>query len=345
MKLVTFRGADQAERLGVLVDDEERIADCTAARPDEPALRSMQQLIEAGDSALELVREVAAEADSTVPLEEARLLPPVPVPAQMRDCLCFEEHLVNAFRIARELAVQRAEDPEAMRREVEERNLFAVPDVWYRQPIYYKANRFACSGHGDDVSWPAYSSMLDFELEFGAWIGSAAKDVPAGDALSHIFGYSIFNDFSARDAQMVELPGQLGPAKSKDFDGANAIGPCIVTADEIDPYDLTMVARINGEEVARGSTSTMHWRFEDVIAHVSASETLHPGEFLGSGTVGGGCGLEIGRFLQPGDEVELEVSGIGVLRNRVVKEEADGNDGLHEGSARARRGTVRLPAA
>ena len=100
----------------------------------------------------------------------------------------------------------------------------------------------------------------------------------------------------------------------------NVIGPCIVTADALDPGDLTMIARINGEEVSRGSSSTMTWTFPQVIAHVSASETLHPGEFLGSGTVGGGCGLERLEFLRPGDEVEVEVVGIGVLRNRVVRE-------------------------
>jgi 2-keto-4-pentenoate hydratase/2-oxohepta-3-ene-1,7-dioic acid hydratase in catechol pathway len=206
-----------------------------------------------------------------------------------------------------------------MRRQVEERGMFAVPEVWYRQPIYYKGNRFSCSGHGDDIPWPAFASLLDFELEFGAWIGKPGKDIAREDAREHIFGYSVFDDFTARDAQLAEMPGQLGPAKSKDFDGANAIGPCIVTADAIDPYALAMIVRVNGEELSRGSSSTMHWRFEDVIAHASASETLHPGEFLGSGTVGNGCGLELGRFLEPGDVVELEVEGIGVLRNRLVK--------------------------
>ena len=115
------------------------------------------------------------------------------------------------------------------------------------------------------------------------------------------------------------MPGQLGPAKGKDFDTGNAIGPCIVTADAIDPYNLTMVVRVNGEERGRGNSGTIHWEFEDMIAHISQSETLHSGEFIGSGTVGGGCGLEIERYLEPGDVVELEVDGIGILRNRVVR--------------------------
>ena len=115
------------------------------------------------------------------------------------------------------------------------------------------------------------------------------------------------------------MAGQLGPGKGKDFDNANAMGPCLVTADEIgDPYRLEMVVRVNGEERGRGNSRDMRWKFEDCIAHASRSETLHPGEFFGSGTVGNGCGLESLRFLQHGDTVELEVEGIGVLRNRVV---------------------------
>ena len=119
---------------------------------------------------------------------------------------------------------------------------------------------------------------------------------------------------------MREMQGQLGPTKGKDFDTGNIMGPWLVTADEVpDPYNLTMVARVNGEEWSRGNSGTMHHKFEDMIAHVSADETLHAGEFFGSGTVGNGCGLEQGRFLKPNDVVELEIDGLGVLRNRFVK--------------------------
>ena len=119
---------------------------------------------------------------------------------------------------------------------------------------------------------------------------------------------------------MKEMAGRLGPAKGKDFDTGNVLGPWIVTADELgDPYRLTMVARVNGEEWSRGSSGSMHHRFEDCVAFVSQNETLHAGEVLGSGTVGTGCGLELGRFLSPGDVVELEVERIGVLRNTVVR--------------------------
>jgi len=156
-------------------------------------------------------------------------------------------------------------------------------------------------------------------LEFGFFIGKGGRDIPNDQALEHIFGYSIFNDISARDTQAVEMLGGLGPAKGKDFDTGNIIGPCITTADEINPYNLTMIARVNGEEWSRGSSSTMHWKFEDLISYVSKSETLYPGEFFGSGTVGGGCGLELERYLAQGDVIELEVEGIGILRNRIIK--------------------------
>jgi 2-keto-4-pentenoate hydratase/2-oxohepta-3-ene-1,7-dioic acid hydratase in catechol pathway len=162
--------------------------------------------------------------------------------------------------------------------------------------------------------------VLDYELELGIFIGRTGKDIARGEAASHIFGYTVYNDVSARDAQADEMAGMLGPAKGKDFDTGNVIGPCIVTADEIgDPYALEMVARVNGEEWSRGNSRTMKHRFEDIIAHVSASETLHAGEFIGSGTVGNGCGFELGRYPQAGDVVELEIERIGTIRNRFVR--------------------------
>lgn len=238
----------------------------------------------------------------------------------MRDCLCFEGHLVQAFRNARRLRAQQFPDPEAKFAELEREGILAVPKTFYEQPIYYKANRFAVIGTDHDVRWPAYSNVLDFELEFGFFIGKQATDVSKEAARSYIYGYTIFNDMTARDAQTAEMGGQLGPAKGKDFDTANPMGPCLVTADELtDPYNLAMIARVNGEEWTRARSNTMYWKFEDLIAHISRSETLYPGEFIGSGTVEGGCGLELMRFLSPGDTVELEVEGIGVLRNRVVR--------------------------
>jgi 2-keto-4-pentenoate hydratase/2-oxohepta-3-ene-1,7-dioic acid hydratase in catechol pathway len=257
-------------------------------------------MIEGGQAALDLASALVKRPSksSIFPAGRVRLLAPIPQPPQMRDFLCFEKHLLQAFR-----AIGRT-----------------PPQAWYERPIFYHPNRFSVCGTDTDVPWPAYSERMDFELEFGCYIGTPGKDIPKERARGHVFGYTIFNDFSARDEQAKEMAGQLGPGKGKDFDNANAMGPCLVTADEIgDPYRLEMVARVNGEEWGRGNSRDMHWKFEDCIAHASRSETLHAGEFFGSGTVGNGCGLESLRFLKPGDTVELEVEGIGILRNRAVK--------------------------
>jgi 2-keto-4-pentenoate hydratase/2-oxohepta-3-ene-1,7-dioic acid hydratase in catechol pathway len=306
MRLVTFT-AGGAPRAGALLDEDSRVADLTAS--GEPSLHSMQALIDAGPDGLAAAR--AALDGPTLPIEDVALLAPVPVPAQIRDCLCFEEHLANCFKVIRAQNGAADDDPR-----------FQIAPVFYQQPIYYKANRFACIGTGADIEWPRYGHMLDYELEMACWIGRRGRDIAEADADDFIFGYSIFNDVTARDAQLVEMAGSLGPAKGKDFDTANVLGPCIVTADAIDVSDLAMVTRINGEEVARGSTASRTWTFAQVIAHISQSETLHPGEILGSGTVGWGCGLERGVLLAPGDLIELEIEGIGVLRNRIVKEAA-----------------------
>jgi 2-keto-4-pentenoate hydratase/2-oxohepta-3-ene-1,7-dioic acid hydratase in catechol pathway len=161
---------------------------------------------------------------------------------------------------------------------------------------------------------------MDFELEMACVIGKKGKDISTDNAEDHIFGYTIYNDFSARDAQMLESPGMLGPAKSKDFDDSIILGPVIVTKDELnDPYNLRMQARINGETWCDSNSNTIHWKFSDMIAHISKSETLYPCEVIGSGTVGLGCGLEHLRFLDDGDIVELEIEKIGVISNRVIK--------------------------
>jgi 2-keto-4-pentenoate hydratase/2-oxohepta-3-ene-1,7-dioic acid hydratase in catechol pathway len=267
----------------------------------------MLALIDGGPAALEEARSLLKEAKVTRSVAEAKLCAALPEPRQMRDFLCFEKH----FRQARAVSVFGGErrDPATVE----------IPEVWYQEPIYYKCNRFSVIGTGQDIVVPRYTKMIDYELEFGAIVGRKGKNIRREEARSYIFGYLIFNDVSARDQQRREMAGTLGPSKGKDFDTGNVIGPWLVTADEVgDPYDLTMVARVNGEEWSRGNSGTMHHKFEDIIAHVSQDETLHPGEFLGSGTVGDGCGLEHSRFLKHGDVVELEIQGLGLLRNRVV---------------------------
>jgi len=282
----------------------------------------MQALIEAGPAALDTARALADDPPDEAVMQTAsvQLLPPVPRPVQMRDALAFELHLRQAKRASARMRLR--DNPQAAQEmaRLEASGSFEPPAIWRKQPLYYKCNRFTVVGDGHDIRWPAYSKVLDYELELGIFIGRGGRDIPATRARDHIFGYTVYNDVSARDAQADEMAGMLGPAKGKDFDTGNVIGPCIVTADEIpDPYRLEMVARVNGEEWSRGNSATMAHRFEDIIAHISADETLHPGEFIGSGTVGNGCGFEFGRFPQAGDLVELEIAQIGRLRNRFVR--------------------------
>lgn len=324
MKLVTYERKGK-QRAGALVDGDRKIVDLADAHKEAfgksySAFGSVQAMIEGGDEALDRAYDTVKKGKKgAISRKDVRLLAPVPVPVQMRDCLCFELHLKQSFAAVRRIRANMTPDPEAAMKEYEEKGIFAVPKTFYEQPIYYKANRFSVIGTDVDVLWPSYSKFMDFELEFGFYLKKTGVDIPKEKARDYIYGYTIFNDFSARDAQTAEMGGQLGPAKGKDFDNGNAMGPCLVTADEMkDPYNLTMICRVNGEEWGRGNTSSMYWKFEDLLAHISQSETLHPGEFFGSGTVGNGCGVEHMKSLKHGDVVELEVEGIGILRNRVL---------------------------
>jgi 2-keto-4-pentenoate hydratase/2-oxohepta-3-ene-1,7-dioic acid hydratase in catechol pathway len=326
MKLVTYQRSDGVLRAGALIQGDTRIVDLADAHrsafgDDYAPFASVLAMIEGGDGALDKAYETLNKAggNGAVHRVSVKLRAPLQPPPQMRDCLCFELHLKQAFAAARRVRAAATPDPEAALAEFERTGVLQVPKTFYEQPIYYKANRFSVIGTDEDVIWPRYSKLMDFELEFGFYVRKQGVDIARDKARDYIYGYTIFNDFSARDAQTAEMGGQLGPAKGKDFDTGNAMGPCLVTADELkDPYGLTMICRVNGEEWGRGSSSSMHWKFEDLIAHVSQSETIYPGEFFGSGTVGNGCGLEHMRFLKHGDVVELEVEGIGMLRNRVL---------------------------
>lgn len=332
MKLITYStGADDLKLGAISPRDEMLVIDLAAGAKeigtsDAHCMSSMLALIEAGAPGLSLASEIIELAQkksslnwAAIPATQVRWKSPLPVPPQLRDCLMFEDHLQNSYAMLRKTLAANESDPEAALAEYEAKGVYRVPDVWYQLPVYYKANRFSFIGHEEDIIWPEYSEKLDFELEYACVLNSFTKDVNVEEASKRIFGYTIFNDVSARDVQSVEMQASLGPSKGKDFDTGNILGPCIVTADSVDPDDMTMIARINGEEWCRGNSGSAYWSFAQVIAHASKSETLVPGECIGSGTVGGGCGLEHGRFLNPGDVIELEVSGIGTLRNRIVR--------------------------
>jgi 2-keto-4-pentenoate hydratase/2-oxohepta-3-ene-1,7-dioic acid hydratase in catechol pathway len=220
---------------------------------------------------------------------------PLPNPSSLRDFIAFENHIAATSK-------KRGQP---------------VPPEWYKAPVYYKGNHRTIIGPDEDLPWPLDTTKLDYELELACVIGRTGRDIPEREAQDYIAGYTIMNDFSARDIQFQEMACRLGPAKGKDF--ATALGPCLVTPDEIaDLGAVTMIARVNGEEWSRGRFGTIHWSFPQMIAHVSRGETIYPGDVFGSGTVGGGCGLEMDHYLKLGDVVELDIQPIGVLRTKVV---------------------------
>ncbi len=305
MRLATVSHSGAAKVVAA-VDDTHLLDLRAAAGTDGAAFADMQALIDAGEDGLAQARRLLSDASDNTLIagEDVSFLPPI-MPVQYRDCLVFEEHLANCFKV---MGASMPVPP-------------SIPQVWYEQPIYYKGNRMSFIGHGADVQWPGYAEFLDIELELAIVVGKTGKDISKEAAPAHIFGYTILNDVSARDAQMREMPGQLGPCKGKDFDTGNILGPYILTADEVaHPVALNMEARVNGERWGGGNSRQMQHSFADILAHISSSETVYAGEVIGSGTVGTGCGLEIGKRLADGDTFELEIENIGVLANRIVKQ-------------------------
>ncbi len=219
-------------------------------------------------------------------LDEVRLLAPVRHPPSVRDFYAFEEHVRRA-RALRGLD---------------------VPPEWYDLPVFYFSNPAAIFGPDDEVPCPEETEELDYELEVAAVVGGRGR----------IGGFTIMNDWSARDLQRREMAVGLGPAKGKDF--ATSLGPVVVTPDEFDGRAAVMVARVNGEERSRGDLGDMYHSWDAIVAHAARNTVLRAGDILGSGTVGTGCILEHGdgRWLQRGDIVELEIEGVGILRNRVT---------------------------
>jgi fumarylacetoacetate (FAA) hydrolase len=219
-------------------------------------------------------------------LADVDLRAPVLHPPSVRDFYAFEHHVKTA-------RASRGQD---------------VPPEWYELPVFYFSNAAAIYGPEDEIPRPANTNELDYELEVAAVIGAEGQ----------IGGFTIMNDWSARDLQRAEMKVGLGPSKGKDF--ATSLGPVLVTPDEFDGTSGTMIARVSGEERSRGELADMHHSWDAIVAHAARNTHLRPGDILGSGTVGTGCILEHGdgRWLQPGDSVELEVEGIGILRNTVT---------------------------
>ncbi|TMD96707.1 MAG: fumarylacetoacetate hydrolase family protein [Chloroflexi bacterium] len=302
MRLATYRhpGSD-LDRVGVVVGD---MLHALAGRTRLIDLLGDdgERLATAGSAAIRDPHEV-------VEIDAVRLLPPVPVPPTLRDFYAFEQHV----RTARQ-----------------RRGLEMDPD-WYRLPVFYFSNPRALVGDGEPVAVPPGCAELDFELEVAAIVGRGGGDLDPDEAEARIAGYCVMNDWSARDLQRREMKLSMGPVKGKDF--ATSLGPILVTPDEIGDrrsgcgYDLAMTARVNGTEYSRALWSDVYWSFGEMLAYASRGTELAAGDVVGSGTCGTGCILELSLvhggdaypWLRPGDTVELEVEGLGRLRNPVIE--------------------------
>ncbi|MEC3992605.1 fumarylacetoacetate hydrolase family protein [Actinacidiphila sp. DG2A-62] len=317
MRLVTFTPPGLAPRLGVLdgptvvepaavLRADRLLAEGSAGAGRAPELPTeMVAFFETGERGLDLARQALDTArtrrergdELTGPdgspavhaLADVTLLAPVPRPRRVRDYLTYTEHATGSG--------------------------LEVPPAFAAMPICYKCNTESIIGPEQPLLWPSYTDQLDFELELGFFTSGGGRDLTVREAARRIAGVTIFNDVSARDIQFFEMSLGIGPSKGKDF--CTAMGPCVLTMDEVDEWAVEMTARVNGEVWASGTTRHRQFSFAEVLAWASLDEEVYPGEFFGLGTVGGGCGLELDRWIQPGDVVELEASGVGVLRNPV----------------------------
>ncbi|MGC0343829.1 fumarylacetoacetate hydrolase family protein [Streptomyces sp. SLBN-8D4] len=304
MRFATYEHRDQ-RRVAVVEEDGTLLP--------VPWARSLTELIGSG-AGLDALLDVGTAALDVPPgphVSEVRLLPPLQPPT-VRDFVTFEEHV------------------EGVRRSVD--GVGGVPEAWYDAPTFYFTNPYAVIGAHDDVPVPPGSTVLDFELEVAAVIGRVGRDLTPEQARDRIIGYTVFNDWSARDLQSREMQVRLGPCKGKDT--AATLGPYLVTADELEPYRdadgflrLALTAEVNGEVVGKDLLSNMSWTFEEMVAYASRGTAVRPGDVLGSGTCGnGGCLAELWGVrgeqspppLKPGDTVTLTVEGIGAVSNTVV---------------------------
>ncbi len=317
MKLVTFQNEEGLSRVGWLQGDG--IVDMKKA--DDRLPDNMLDFIDGHEIYFQIIKELG-DVSPHHAIEDVKLQAPLPNPRSIRDHVAFEQHMLNAS------------------------NAFGhnIAEAWYEVPIFYFTNHHAVYGPEDEIPRPPKETKMDLELEIAVVLGKKGRNIKAEEADDYIFGYTIFNDWTARSVQGHEMKVPLGPHKGKDF--ANAFGPCIVTKDEFEPkrtsisrashpahlkmplttgdrFDLTMKARINGKEICEGNAQTIYWTFPQMIERASENNVdLLPGDIIGSGTVGWGSLIEnkfeVHRPLEPGDVVELEIEGIGILKNSIV---------------------------
>jgi fumarylacetoacetate (FAA) hydrolase len=326
MKLVSYI-KDGQDQLGVLVNDH--IYDMETLHPDMPNTMSMflgywEEVFPVAQKGVEMIEEGRIAANRGISADLVQLLAPVPAPTSCRDGYAFRQHVAAARR---------------------NRKVDMIPE-FDQYPIFYFTNHNSISGPGEVRCMPDHFEKLDFELEVAIVICKGGRNIKAEDADEYIGGLMIMNDLSARRLQMEEMLLNLGPAKGKDF--ATTIGPWLVTLDELAEYEipakeghigknwnLPMVCRVNGVEVSRGSLGDMDWTFAELVERASYGVDLHPGDVIGSGTVGTGCFLELNgtgkladpnyaeQWLQDGDVVDMEVEGLGLLSNTIVMEETE----------------------
>jgi len=326
MQFVSYL-AEGHDQLAFLVDG--LLFDCDLVHPELPGSMNMfllywDELLPVAANVNAAIRDGRISRDKGLPLDNVSLLSPVPFPASCRDGYAFRQHVAAARR---------------------NRAVPMIPE-FDEYPIFYFTNHHSIQGPGNVLCMPDHLQKLDFELEAAIVISRAGRNIPASEADSYIAGLMIMNDLSARRLQMEEMLLNLGPAKGKDF--ATAVGPALVTLDELQSYEtnckeghtgkawnLPMTCRVNGIEVSAGNLADMDWTFAEIIERASYGATLQPGDIIGSGTVGTGCFLELNgtgklndpsyseQWLQAGDNVEMEIQGLGKLVNTIIAEESD----------------------
>ena len=326
MKLVSYM-SDGRDQLAFLVDG--LLFDCDLINPELP--NSMNMFLQYWEDMFPVAQQTEAaiksgriSKDNGVSLEDIQLLAPVPFPTSCRDGYAFRQHVAAARR---------------------NRKVEMIPE-FDQYPIFYFTNHHSIQGPGNIICMPDHLQKLDFELEAAIVICRHGRNIPAEEADSYIGGLMIMNDMSARSLQMEEMLLNLGPAKGKDF--STVIGPCLVTLDELEAFEvpaeeghtgkawnLSMKCMVNGVQVSEGNLSDMDWTFAEIIERCAYGVDMYPGDVIGSGTVGTGCFLELNgtgklndpayteQWLQAGDEVTMEIDGIGILENRIVKDDSE----------------------